>query len=468
MQDGIKLFNWLLKFCKLEYDDNGRGPIINPWEATGTLAAMLGEEQSSSLVSIATNHHYWKSSNVQRIHLVKAVQQCIRLLPNAYMYYLAKAVIPLITDVQRNRDYVDVLGLLIEIAHRGDETIKSLIASETLPSSDRPMNVMLWHLASAVGSEIPKKSNVINLANKAIYSLDRQVQEIGLEGLDEDPETVMGQFDTMCSTVADKKVAVQLCDTVGLHAIARYQDLLEPSILHPVVASILNAVKNPLNALSNKESLIAVIGEFADSMLGEQATEVVHALEIVACGGVDESTALAGMTTSDPFARFKFNGPGTDHVRGIAISALVRMEMAHPGVCPRLTEIIEAGLRDNVSIVRERALWALYTDASLIPGFFNKVLLSTQDTSNEVAKSALDLLARVSPEDIANGDWSTLLHALTLTSQSSNVDIRRSTANVVRNLQSRAPAYVQVSTSRLFEMLSSDICFSVRTALKPN
>jgi hypothetical protein len=264
------------------------------------------------------------------------------------------------------------------------------------------------------------------------------------------------------------RFGISIYSSIGLMAVIAHRQLLQARSVRLLIEAILEMVREPQNAISNKIDLINGIIELSDTLTPELAEEVFETLNPVAAGkvvGLDVTKAAGD--PNHPLNRFKVRLGDPATLQGGALYALACIETHQPGLYgPRLTTLLDQGIVSPNSTVRKLAFTAARRAPTLPDSILTNVLLGTRDNDPEVVEQAFLTISRhlLSSEDFVRS----LIYSLAIACQSLRVNTRRAAAYVIRMLLERQlNEELRDKLQELEETLRTDICFSVRSIISP-
>jgi len=457
---------WLLPRCA-EKRNRLDSCMLMPeaWKALGSIVPLLNTTQTHKIVTAAVRHPLWREVHVDRRNILPVLHGCIVHLDLNELEDLAKKVLPIVTTLKSDIDYVEAINLVCQIATLGDDKLKSTIAESLMPKGAEISNSVLIEAAPKLGRQIVGADELERIAERFAENIRLQVQRLSLE---EDVVRLAGEVFVITKPFEDYKLVVHVgMNSHALATLSRQRDVLTNASIKLLVEAVLSMLVEPENVMKNKVELMLVLAEFGDRFGRELSQNVFGVLRPFATGNITEPTAI--MTTQeskDPLNPFKMNNTEPTQVRGIAIYTLACIEKANPKMYGKsLAEILEPALRDINPDIRKYAFAAAKETPKLSSESLIALLVGTRDSDAQAAVSAFYAIATKKDLKLNKSQWDLLFYGVTMASESPDSVLRQAGAFVILNILKQGSMSADKRISELARTFSEDICFSVRNLL---
>jgi|GEM_PF-1924058 len=460
------VLNWLLKWNSYIPTDLSNNPYFtNLWRTIESIGFRLYADQAQKVVDAATRHYYWTSTFFLREHLVKAVYGCVHALSSQELTRLSKKTLPLAKEQKSEYDYADVLNLLVYIAHRSGDKLRTEIADTLYPKDGLGVDVSLAQVASAFGKTLIDTDGLKELARKVIKQIKLQVQYLNVN---EDPKPVMELIFTMTTTHKDQKVVVSATGSRHLDLLIKYVDLLKRNDIDLLIDSILSMINESKNLLSNKSVLIERLMKFAgrrSDVLNERVFETM--VSVMLKRNIDSGIQKSIMDSQNPLNPHIIKDNTPDDLKSQALFVLAYFEKNKPGIFgSRLDEHIESALNDSSNVVRKFGLASVREIPTLSERVLMGLLSSTRDADPEVAAKALEVIADKRNLKLESYHWMLLEYSIRLAAKSPERRLRSAAAITILSFNEKTPDDVFEKIEPLKKKLLNDICYSVRSVFQ--
>lgn len=461
---------WLLARCAESPDGSGTGSVLNmAWHALQPVAHRLEPALARRTVEKAFTHPAWTTrlenpgaAILEREQMVKTVNQLVAAVNTDDLRWIAQETLPLALDRRQIHDYNHVINLLCHTADRGGPAVKEQIAAALIPS-DRPLDRMLIQAAPLLRDERPAVERVASLADQIAGEIRLQVQVVGPG---EQPTQVSETIMTRTDQLGDQVRAVHLVGGVGLHAVARYRQLLPREALQGLLGAVLTMVQDRENFLGNRAMLLRGLMEFADRVDARTRRNICAVIEPIAKGNIAEPTGQpTAAEVANPLNPFKLNFGQIGELRLIALLTLAEFARDNKSLTRRVGPVLEEAVYDPDPDVRRGAYAAAARLPKIPKSLLLAVLMGGRDPDPDVASAAFFAMAKQSAWKLTQNDWRAFLHTLRVAGQSPDDKIRRNAAAAASAWAGRAPTEeIQAGLVGIQALFQRDICASVREA----
>jgi len=436
------------------------------WMALGSIAPQLSNAQAHKVVAAAVSHPLWRTVHVDRRHIIPVLNRCVVHLDPVELRECANQVLPLVTNLKFDVDYVEAINLVCHMADLGGEEVKSIIADAVIPQGVRISNSVIAQVAPALGRRISDAEGLVRMSDNVAAEIRLLVQRLDSG---KDPIKIAGAVGMVSKPVGGHELVVHIgVNSHALRALSEHRHMLPSSSIQSLVESILTMLGEPENMLSNKAQLMLALADFGDRLGNGLDQKIFDTLRPFAEGNIIEPTVvLTSQELKDPLNPFKMHYGEPGQVRGTAIYALACIEKAKPGVyASKLSSILEPALSDVDPEVRRLAFAAAREIPELPPAALTAVLMGTRDPDTGAAASAFHAIATKKNLRLTESQRALLLYGVRMAKESPDTELRVAGALVISNILRHTRAAANGELAELAKGFAQDICFSVRNAFK--
>ena len=433
------------------------------WEALHALAPRLDAAQSARLVDAAISHKVWRTpQSVQREIMIESVRRVVPRLDADTLRRLATAVVPVVTDLRHDRDYVEAINLICRMADFVSGEERAALALALYPNDGKRPNVVLLQVAEHLGYA-PDAAMLASFIQEWTGYIRRQVERIPAEA---EPVAIPGMFGHVAVPRGDHKIVVHELAGLAFGAIVRLRRAFAAPALESWVDVLLAMVEEPENFLRNKMLLVDCLGDLADCL---SATAWAHAVQVIAplatAAPIQEPTIVqTAADVNHPLNRFRYQRGTPGELRRAALAALAKIESAHAGAVVQFHETI-GGALVAVDVETRRAGFAAAQELPTVSRpLLTALLMGTRDGDREICVRAIHALASTRDLELSESEWQLLLHSLRLAAHSTEQVVRRAVARSLSKLETSLPDSLHPDLQSLKEVLRDDICYSIRQA----
>ena len=458
------VFSWLLARSVTSPDDWPKSNSLKAaWEALHALAPRLDAAQSARLMDAAVSHQVWRTpQSVQREIMIESVRRVVPRLDADTLRRLATAVVPVVTDLRHDRDYVEAINLICRMVDFVSGEERAALARALYPDDGKRPNVVLLQVAEHLGYA-PNGAMLASFIEEWTAYIRRQVERIPL---DTEPVAIPGMFGHVVVPRGDHKIVVHELAGLAFGAIVRLRHAFAAPALESWVDALLAMIEEPENFLRNKTLLVDCLGDLADCLSATARARVEEVIAPLATAApIQEPTVVqTAADVNHPLNRFRHQRGKPGELRRAALAALAKIESAHAGAVGRFHETIAEALVAGDVETRRAGFAAAQELPTVSRPLLTALLMGTRDGDREICVRAIHALASARDLELSESEWQLLFHSLRLAALSTERAVRQAVARSLIKLEISLPDSLQSDLRSFKEALRVDISYSVRRA----
>jgi hypothetical protein len=458
---------WILLRAQEDREHNmGPNHVSAAWSTISALGSRYPSDLVRSTIDVGIQHKAWTTQldNPNRViperqHIVQAITQLAIQLSVDEFERLAQVTLPLITERRQVSDYRDVVELLCRLAERGGHTVQEYLGDRLYPPG-REVDRTLALVAEVFGKErILDSARIKEFAKDVAREILRQVQRLSP---DEVAEPVAEQIMEYCDS--ERSLRVSLVSLTGLHTLARHRTQLDDESVSALVSAILEMSQDKDNFCSNRESLLRVLSEFADSISLSVRAATIAVLESIADGNITESAAYPkAAEAEDQLNPFQMRHGKPEDVQSAGLKALAKMTLPGTAAMKRFIRRLEEAICDHRSEIRRAGYVASGRVEKVTEGIMLGILTGLRDPDPHAAATAFAVLASNPSWRLIRSHWRVFLMAIRIAQRTGLPMVRRHAAAALTAWVRKCPNEMLQECRSLLLGFRADICYSVRS-----
>jgi hypothetical protein len=433
-------------------------PIIGCLEALRSLAFRFSAADASLVASVALAHPFAHVPGFGRKTVVGLVQSCVQRMRERDWIALAEKVLPWAQAQRWDGDYEQVLDLLEAIAST-DQSAKQHIADALAPVGEATSDAHLQARLSSFGRHTTPDQLEALVQGVA----DRLPGQIWV-GQGQPPPFGLSGMMTVEVTDPDGNRArvVTLGGIMQLDVIAANLDLLDASMLGPLIDPICELIRNPLNIIVNRVALCRFLYSTRTALNIEMAQQVCDTLLPLAVRNIDRSSL--DMREESTASCFQVHGPSVGEQRAFVLYILAFLKNAHPDLNVDLDPVIASAMLDVEVAVRAGACRALAELPSAAQNNAFSLVAALQDTDVAVCISAYDAVTRLLVNNVLVDLRPIIVAVAARGTMATAPALRYQVARLIRQLcSSKHPKTREYQLDSILELLRLDQHYSIRS-----
>ena len=369
---------------------NNEQAIIACWDNLRRLAFRYSDTEAARVCSRAICHPFSFNKCFGRLSVARAMHACVRRANRLDWVALTERCVVWASEEKWDYDYAEVLDLLQTIGTR-DQAARDRIANAIAPSGAAVNDLHMMTRLAAFG-----RKTTAHQIQTLVARIAERIREQIWVGSGSPPAFGLSSFGNSARTTPDgrtERVEVQ-GGGLELDVLAAYCDLLDASMLRPLISCICELIENPLNLIVNRIRLWGFLRKIAgvlDAVLAEIVYDVVFPF---ASGGGAERSPVDQREDSTVSA-FKMLGPTCADQRAVALITCAALMRAYPGIGAGFHSAVEAAMLAPEPVVRAMACKALREISLTNSQDEVSLVAALQDSDPGVCASAYDAVAEL-------------------------------------------------------------------------
>ena len=460
------VFSWLLARSGTSPDDWPKSNSLKAvWEALRDLSPRLDGAQAARLVRAAVSHQVWSTpQSIQREMMLEGIRHVVHKLDPDAIQLLRTTLIPVVTDLRHDRDYVEAVNLACRVVEFGSDAERETLACAMCPNDGKRPNLVLLQVSEHFGHALDA-TILISFIQEWTQYTRRQVERLKV---DEEVLPVPGGLGHFAKPQGDHKIIVHESSGLAYGAIVRLRHSFTPQLLEQFTEAALAMIREPENFLHNKELLVDCLGDLADCFSPSKRSLVLDAIAPLATAApIQEPTIVQTAAVVDhPMNPFRYQRGTPGRLRRSALEALAKIESVQAGSVTQLRDTIEAALVAGDIVTRRAGFAAAQELRTASRSLLTALLMGTRDGDREICARAIYALASMQNLELSENEGQLLLHSLRLAAVSEEQIVRRAVAQSLSKLEASLPQDFDSDLRSLKEALRVDVCYSVRRSFE--